>query len=556
MNRKDRAFLIFMAGAAVLGLCARVDAAQEIAKLMTSDREADDDFGLSVAVGGNWALVGAPGKDDLGVNAGAVYVFRFNGTAWVQEAKLTASDGASGNYFGGSVAISGDYAVVGAVRGRTGATLNTGAAYVFHYDGANWTQQAKLTASDAANSNNFACAVATNGSLTVIGSWGDDALGYDAGAAYVFTRSGSVWTQQQKLSASDGAADDCFGVSVALDGSRLIVGASGDDDYGDDSGSAYIFSYNGSSWIQQQKLTPVDGIPYQFFGESVAIYGDRVIIGASGDSDLGSASGAVYYFARSGATWTATSKLIASDIGPGDCFGNAVAMCDSYALIAARGEHAAYIYVWNGSGWIEQSKLSDPAGGDSDVYGYSVAVDSDHAIVGAFGADDDTGLAYIYDGVSFQVSAVYRFWSPSLDRHFYTISQAERDYVIANWSTTWVYEGISYYAFPEDAVEGLLPVYRFWSSVNESHFYTIDEAERDSVIATYPVHIWAYEGVAFYAYGAGDQPSGTMPVYRFWSGTYGSHFYTSDEAEKDFVIATYPPHIWAFEGIAWYAFPP
>ncbi len=553
MCLKDRVFLIVMAGVTALGLCARVGAAQEIAKLLASDRETDDDFGLSVAVSGDCVLVGAPGEDASGVgDAGAAYIFRFDGTDWVEEAKLTASDGGLGHSFGNSVAISGNYALVGAVGGSTGATQNTGAVYVFYYNEANWSQQAKLTASDAANGDHFGYALATNGSLAVIGSWGDDTGGLDAGAAYTFTRSGASWTQQQKLTASDGAADDSFGVAVALDGTSLVVGASGDDDYGNDSGSAYVFGYNGSSWIQQQKLTTVDGIANHFFGEAVAIEGDHVIVGASGDADIGYASGAAYYFAHSGSTWVATSKLIASDIGPGDSFGNAVSLCDTYVLIAARGEHAVYVYAWDGTGWSEQSKLSDPDGGDNDVYGYSAAAGSDYAVVGAFGDDDDRGSAYLYDGLALQVAPVYRFWSPIFMNHFYTISKAEKDYVIATWSTSWMYEGIEYYAFAQDTVDGLQPVYRFWSDVYHSHFYTISESEKDDVIATWP-DVWTYEGTAFYAFPEGVQPDGTIPVYRFWSPGLYAHFYTATESEKEFLINN-SDWGWDYEEIAWYGY--
>lgn len=390
--------------------------------------------------------------------------------------------------------------------------------------------------------------------LAIIGAWGDDARGAEAGAAYVFARSGTSWIQQQKLTASDGAADDSFGVAVCLEGNYLIVGASGDDDYGNDSGSAYVFCNSGGAWTQQQKLTTVDGIAGQLFGGAVAISGDRAIIGASGDDDAGIFSGAAYYFARNGGTWTAVAKLMPSDLGPGGSFGNAVALCPSYAVIAARGEHAAYVFAWDGSGWIEQSKLSDPAGGLNDVYGYAVASDCDHVIVGAYGDDDDRGSAYVYGGTSLQVAPVYRFWSGSFANHFYTISQAEKDYVIAMWSDTWMYEGIAYYAYPENSVAGLSPVYRFWSPQFSSHFYTIDAAERDYVINTFASNIWSYEGVAFYAFAVGQQPAGTTPVYRFWSNALAAHFYTASESEKDHLLAN-PRWGWQYETIAWYAYP-
>ena len=146
---------------------------------------------------------------------------------------------------------------------------------------------------------------------------------------------------------------------------------------------------------------------------------------------------------------------------------------------------------------------------------------------------------------------VYRFWSPVASRHFYTVSQLEKNSVIRNYPDHWAYEQVAYYAYLSECDVGLQPVYRFWSDPLGAHFYTIDETEKETVIANYP-GIWTYEGVAFYAYPEGQQPGGTQPVYRFWSNRLGCHFYTIDELEKDYVIAEYEA-TWTYEGIAWYA---
>ena len=152
-------------------------------------------------------------------------------------------------------------------------------------------------------------------------------------------------------------------------------------------------------------------------------------------------------------------------------------------------------------------------------------------------------------------SALYRFWSPLNSRHFYTISAAEKDSVIATYpANIWTYEGVAYYAFGDNSEAGLAPVYRFWSPLNSAHFYTISEDERDSVIATYPPEVWTYEGIAFYAYPEGAQPAEAAAVYRFWSSTLSGHFYTISEAERDGIITTYPIEVWQYETIAWYAY--
>ncbi len=148
-------------------------------------------------------------------------------------------------------------------------------------------------------------------------------------------------------------------------------------------------------------------------------------------------------------------------------------------------------------------------------------------------------------------SPVYRFWSPRNSRHFYTISEAEKDYVEATYpANIWTYETVAYYAFADNEDAGLSPVYRFWSNALGAHFYTISEAERDYVIAHLPA--WTYEGPVFYAYPEGSQPVDASPVYRFWSGTLSTHFYTINEAEKDYVINNLPS--WEYETIAWHAY--
>jgi hypothetical protein len=152
-------------------------------------------------------------------------------------------------------------------------------------------------------------------------------------------------------------------------------------------------------------------------------------------------------------------------------------------------------------------------------------------------------------------SPVYRFWSPLHSRHFYTISADERDSVIATYpASTWTYEGPVFNAFTSSSETGLAPVYRFWSPLHSGHFYTISESEKNSIIATYPSSTWTYEGIGFYAYPAGSQPVGTKPVYRFWSPLNSAHFYTISESEKNYVIATYPDSVWTYEGVALYAY--
>ncbi|MCP4420127.1 MAG: tandem-95 repeat protein [Chloroflexi bacterium] len=367
------------------------------AKVTASDGAADDHFGYSVAVSGDTAVIGARGNDDNGSYSGSAYIFTRSGSTWSQQAKLTASDGAADDYFGQSVAVSGDTVVIGA-WGDGDDGFRSGSAYIFTRSGNTWSQQAKLTASDGAAEDYFGYFVAISGDTAVIGAWGDD----DSGSAYIFTRSGSTWSQQAKLIASDAAADDVFGTSVAASGDTVIIGASRDDDNGNSSGSAYIFTRSGSTWSQQAKLTANDGAADDIFGISVAVSGDTAVIGAYGDDDNGNYSGSAYIFTRSGSTWSQQAKLTASDGAADDFFGRSVAVSEDTAIISANGNDdngshsgAAYIFIRSGNTWSQQTKLTASDAAAIDNFGTSVAVNGDTAVIGAY-LDDDNGSAYVF----------------------------------------------------------------------------------------------------------------------------------------------------------------
>ena len=230
-----------------------------------------DGFGASVAISGATAVIGAPG-----FSTGAAYVFVRSGTAWSQRAELTASDGAGTDYFGSAVAISGSTAVVGAPGKNTGA----GAAYVFVGSGTAWSQQKELTAADAFT---FGSSVAIYGSTAVIGA----PIYNTYAAAYVFVRSGTAWSQQAKLTASDAAAGDDFGIWVALSGSTAVVGANANFSGG--AGAAYVLCRSGTAWSQQAELTASDAALQDQFGISVAIYGSTAVVGAQYNSKTGAA---------------------------------------------------------------------------------------------------------------------------------------------------------------------------------------------------------------------------------------------------------------------------
>jgi len=314
-------------------------------KLTAGDGAAKDLFGNAVALDGDTLVVSAHGSDvGANINQGSAYVFTRSGAVWTQQQKLIASDGVAGDLFGVAVSLSGDTLIAGAFGDDIGANVGQGSAYVFTRNGAAWTQQQKLTAGDGAAGDTFGYAVAVDGDTVVVGAYGDDiGANVEQGSVYVFTRNGATWTLQQKLTASDGAAYDIFGVAVALSGDTLAAGASDDDNSANEDdgaipnqGSAYVFTRSGAAWTQQQKLTAGDGAANDNFGAAVALDGDTLAVGAQLDDVWANADqGSVYVFTRSGAVWTQQQKLTAADGAASDLFGGAVALSGDTLAVGA-----------------------------------------------------------------------------------------------------------------------------------------------------------------------------------------------------------------------------
>jgi hypothetical protein len=332
------------------------------AKLVPADGAVNDRFGRSVAISsdGNTAIIGAF-SDDKGTDSGSAYIYTRAGSSWSQQAKLVPADGAADDRFGISVAISGDgnTAIIGAYFDDDKGT-DSGSAYIYTRAGSSWSQQAKLVPADGAAGDDFGISVAISGdgNTAIIGASYDDDKGTSSGSAYIYTRAGSSWSQQAKLVPADGAAEDFFGNSVAIssDGNTAIIGAFGDDDKGTDSGSAYIYTRAGSSWSQQAKLVPADGAVNDRFGISVAISGDgnTAIIGADFDDDKGDNSGSAYIYTRAGSSWSQQAKLVPADGATNDRFGYLVAISSdgNTAIIGAfhdddkgTSSGSAYIFV-------------------------------------------------------------------------------------------------------------------------------------------------------------------------------------------------------------------
>jgi hypothetical protein len=304
-------------------------------KLTASDAAAFDQFGKFVAISGSTALVGAWGNDDAGTNSGSAYLFDV--ATGVQLFKLTASDAADGDGFGWSVALSSATALVGA-PGNGDAGTNSGSAYLYDFSDPCNITEIKLTASDAATEDYFGSSVAISASTAIVGAHLDDDAGDASGSAYLYDFSDPCSVIETKLTASDAAADDRFGGSVALSGTTAIVGAPFDDDACDRSGSAYLYDFSDPCNITETKLTASDAAADDWFGDSVAISGATALVGALwGDAVAGSGDnpGSAYLYDFSDPCNITETKLTASDAAAVDNFGSSAAISGTTAIVGA-----------------------------------------------------------------------------------------------------------------------------------------------------------------------------------------------------------------------------
>ena len=383
----------------------------EIAKALPLPLAQDLDnqyYGYATAIDGNYAVIGTKGY----LNEGTAFVLYYNGTNWVTQAQLSASDPAYLHSFGYSVSISGDTIVVGAT-GDDDNGNESGAVYVFTKPAGGWadmTETAKLTASDATSMHSFGHSVSISGDTIVVGATGDDEIGNNAGAAYVFTKPAGGWnnmTETAKLTASDGYDDDKFGNSVSISGNTVVIGSYKDDDNGTDSGSAYVFSKPVNGWTnmtETAKLTASDIFSGTYFGSSVSISGNTIIVGSLLSDGNVIRTGAAYIFIEPAGGWsniTETAKLTASDGASYDYFGNAVSISGDTVIVGTYKDDdngtnsgAAYVFSKPVNGWTnmtETAKLTASDGASHDYFGFSVCVSGDTAFVGAIDDDNDNG---------------------------------------------------------------------------------------------------------------------------------------------------------------------
>ncbi|MGC8856519.1 MAG: hypothetical protein ACP5QU_06955 [Anaerolineae bacterium] len=380
-------------------------------KLTVAEGNAGDEFGVSVAIWGDTAVIGARLADGpAGADQGAAYVFSRSNAGWALQQKLIASDGNPGDRFGFSVAIWENHIVVGSFWATVKFMVKRGAAYVFTRENGTWVQTQKIIAFDGQNNDQFGYSLAIQDGLLAIGAPTADGSVKDVGAVYVYAFNGTNWTFQQKLVAYDGSQEDYFGNSVALWNNTLLIGAPNDDIGANaDQGSAYIFART-TQWEQQQKLIAADGAAGDEFGTAVALYGNLAFVGApNADIAAQADQGAAYLFTSSGSSWGQQQKITASDGAAGDKFGISLAVNGSLLAVGARFADitgntdvgAAYLYFMNGSGlWQGEQKITSTTGAAGDQFGNAVALFGGDVVIGArmttVDADVQQGAAYVY----------------------------------------------------------------------------------------------------------------------------------------------------------------
>lgn len=363
-----------------------------------------DGAGRSVAVGSDVAAIGVPDDDSAISGSGSVSIYRRVGTEWFFEDRLQPSFPTTGYAFGESIALSGDTLLVGSPFDLESG-LSAGAVHVYVFDGTTWVEEEVLTASDAQAGDQFGRAVALSGDRALVGAPADDDLGTSSGSAYVFDRTGTQWSEEAKLLPIDGVTSDEFGSVLSVDGGLCVVGARLDDPSGQDSGSAYVFRRVAASWVEMQKLVPSDGAQGDQFGTGVAIDSLRVAVGSPND-DGPSNSGSVYVFELQGLTWVESQKVRANDPSGQARFGASVDLDGSVLVVGTPLGDAhslngntgcAYAFEDSSGTWLQQSKLVGSDSLSGDEMGSSICTDGTVTIVGSplFGSNE-RGAAHVF----------------------------------------------------------------------------------------------------------------------------------------------------------------
>ncbi|MES2774062.1 MAG: FG-GAP repeat protein [Bacteroidota bacterium] len=363
----------------------------------------NDRMGSSVDISGEWAVVGCRSE---GV-AGAIHVYKRVGIDWLHQQKLTPAVITAGGAFGGAVAIDGNYLIAGSYADETNGNVQQGAAWIFFYNGVNWVEQQKLINTTGVADEWFGESVDISGDIAVVGApQADDLANVDEGKAFAFKRNGTVWGQTGVFTGSGGSAGDYFGNSVAIDNGYFVVGAPFYRTGGITMGAAHTYFFNGTSWTIQTKLLASDQLSGDLFGISVAINGSTALIGCRDKTTSFTDDGAAYIYTRSGTIWTQRAKLLAPDGHANANFGWSVSISGDYCIVGTpnhyrqnacgtnvtSSEGQAYVFKKMGAIWENYLVMTLPRGQSGDLYGHAVSIDGLYVSATAPNADAN-GLA-------------------------------------------------------------------------------------------------------------------------------------------------------------------
>lgn len=374
--------------------------------IVAGDARAGDSFGYGVAIDGSTVLVGAFKADVDGMqDAGAAYVYVLDDKGWQQQAKLVADPAFADDTLGGKVALKNDIAMLGVMR-RDDKGKDSGAVVAFERTADTWQQRQIFTAPDAKPGDAFGQSVALSENYLVIGAPRNDISGTDAGAAYIYKRENNAWRYQTKISASDGAAGDLFGISLAIDGDTILVGADLHDEKAENAGAVYVYVLENNQWQQQAKLMASDAGHTDIFGVRVALSGNTALISARrDDTELGKDAGSAYIFVRNGNHWSQQLKLTSPDGQADDRFGRGVALSADTAIISAMNHDAngkdtgaLYVYKRGADGWRYHSKVVAKSSMPEDRFGWNVGLSDGVAVIASPNHDakgQDAGAVFI-----------------------------------------------------------------------------------------------------------------------------------------------------------------
>lgn len=383
----------------------------QLKKLVASDGAEGDLFGSSVSLNeaGSRLVVGAPGAND---GKGAVYIFFRQAGEWIQQSRLIASDGAATDRFGSSVSMTGTGASF--VAGAPGVASAKGAAYLFMLSGAIWVQQSRLVAADGAAGESFGSSVALahDGEMVFVAATKDDDRGADSGSVYVFTRSGSIWSQQAKIVAADGMIGDGFGHAMTLNQSATTLAVSApytEDGATRDVGATYLFTRDGTVWTQSAKIKPIPGLAYAKFGSSLSLnnVGDVLLIGSQLNDDANTDNGCAYVYVKDNTTWSLHTRLLGTDRTDSDNFGSSCCL-NGLGDVAVVGAFKDDTVVASGSCYsfevfksrfpsIEITKLSSEDLENYSYLGSKTAINASGNRIAIANNDSIQSVVYVYE---------------------------------------------------------------------------------------------------------------------------------------------------------------